>query len=462
MQGVGAIILAAGQGKRMLSEIPKVLHHAAGRPLVRHVLDAAEEAGIAEIIVVVGQGAEMVRNALGVGYTYALQEKPRGTGNAVLLALPYLSAACKEVVVLCGDTPLLRPETLVRLIAARREADAAAALLTSVFENPHGYGRILRNTAGLVEAVIEESDATPEQKEIREINTGTYVFARDALEGSISRLRPDNKQGEYYLTDCVHILRAEERPVVALAAPAEETAGINTRGQLAVAEAILRRRECLRLMEAGVTIRDPETTYIDKGVEVGGETVIHPFTFLEGGTRVGRGCMVGPGTRICGATLGDGVVVQFSVVIESVIGDGCQIGPFSYIRPGSVLAGNVKVGDFVELKKARVGQGSKIPHLSYIGDAVLGSGVNIGAGTITCNYDGARKHQTLIGDGAFIGSNTNLVAPVSVGKDAVIGAGSTITRDVPGAALAVERARQSVIPDWSKKKKGKRNEENES
>lgn len=461
MQGVGAIVLAAGEGKRMLSDVPKVLHQAAGSPLLRHVLDAAEGAGIEEIVVVVGRGAEMVRSVLGDGYTYALQEQPRGTGDAVLQGLPHISASCQDVVVLCGDTPLLRPETLVRLIAARREAGAAAALLTSVFENPYGYGRILRDDSGLVEAIIEESDATPEQKGIKEVNTGTYVFTRDALEESVSRLQPDNNQGEYYLTDCIRILRSQGRRVVALTAPAEETAGINTREQLSLAEAILRKRECLRLMEAGVTIRDPETTYVDKGVEVGRDTVIYPFTFLESGTKIGRGCAIGPGVRICGATLGDRVAVQFSVIVESDIGDGCQIGPFAYIRPGSVLAGNVKVGDFVELKKAQVGPGSKIPHLSYIGDAVLGAGVNIGAGTITCNYDGVRKHRTLIEDGAFIGSNTNLVAPVAVGKNAVVGAGSTITRDVPADALAVERARQSVIPGWSKKKK-KGNEENES
>jgi bifunctional UDP-N-acetylglucosamine pyrophosphorylase/glucosamine-1-phosphate N-acetyltransferase len=461
MREVGAVILAAGQGKRMLSKTPKVLHQAAGRPLVGHVLDAVEGAGIKEIIVVIGQGADLVQSTLGPGYTYALQEHPLGTGDAVLQALPHLAADCQEVMVLCGDTPLLRPETLIRLIEARREAGAAAAVLTSIFEDPHGYGRILKKDSQLVEAIIEECDATPEQKKINEINTGTYVFTREALEATISRLKPDNKQGEYYLTDCVRLLREEGSPVVAVVAPAEETAGINTRVQLAAAERLLRKRECLRLMEAGVTICDPETAYIDKGVDVGQDTVLYPFTFLEGGTRVGRGCTVGPGTRLSGATLGDEVTVQFSVVIDSVISDSCQIGPFAYIRPGSRLDERVKIGDFVELKKAQVGPGSKIPHLSYIGDAVLGSGVNIGAGTITCNYDGLEKHQTVIEDGVFVGSNANLVAPVAIGKDAVIGAGSTITKDVPASALAVERARQAVVPDWSKKKKEKENEEDE-
>ncbi len=457
MQGVGAIVLAAGQGKRMKSDLPKVLHRAAGVPLVGHVLNSVAGTGITEVIVVVGQGADLVRRALGEGYKYALQEEPRGTGDAVMKALPLLSPECREVLVLCGDTPLLTTASLVRLIEVRREAGAAAAILTSIFEDPRGYGRILRGEDNLVRAIVEESDATGEQKEIREINTGTYVFDREALERTVSRLQPDNRQGEYYLTDCISLLRADGLAVAAVSAPAEETAGINTRRELAAAERILRRRECERLMEEGVTILDPDTTYLDHGVKVGRDTVIYPFTFVEGATTVGKGCVLGPGTRLINSTLGDNVEIQQSLVVESTVGDDCRIGPYAYIRPGSILAEGVKVGDFVELKKVKVGKGSKIPHLSYVGDAVIGSGVNIGAGTITCNYDGLTKHETRIGDGAFIGSNTNLVAPVTVGENAVTGAGSTITKDVPPGALAVERARQVVVPDWAKKKaeKGK-------
>ncbi|MDD2360425.1 MAG: bifunctional UDP-N-acetylglucosamine diphosphorylase/glucosamine-1-phosphate N-acetyltransferase GlmU [Syntrophaceticus schinkii] len=461
MQGVGAVILAAGQGKRMRSETPKVLHCAAGRPLVRHVLDAVEEAGITEVVVVIGQGADMVREALGPQYNYALQEKQLGTGDAVLKALPHLSAECKEVLVVCGDTPLLRSETLAKLVRSRQETGAAAAVLTGIFEDPQGYGRIIRTADDMVEAIVEESDATVEQKRIQEINTGSYAFTKEALETTIHRLQPDNKQGEYYLTDCIYLLREADQPVTAVIAPTIETAGINTRRQLADAERILREWECERLMSEGVTIYDPSTTYVDKGVQVGQDTIIYPFTFLEGKTIIGRRCVIGPGTRLHSVLLGDDVSVQYSVVAASTVGNECQIGPYSHIRPGNVLADQVKIGGFVELKASSVGEGSKIPHLSYIGDTVIGTDVNIGAGTITCNYDGAHKHKTFIEDGVFIGSNTNLVAPVSVGKDAVIGAGSTITRDVPAACLAVERAKQVMIPDWGQKKRKKGEHEEE-
>lgn len=453
MKRVGAVVLAAGQGKRMLSDLPKVLHCAAGVPLVRHVLDAVEGAGITEIIVVIGQGAELVREALGADYKFAVQEKQLGTGDAVLKAMPYLSEECQDVLVVCGDTPLLKSETLEKLIITRRDAAAAAAVLTSIFDDPKGYGRVMKNADNMVEAIIEEVDATSEQKEIQEINTGLYAFAKEELQATIRRLQPDNQQGEYYLTDCIHLLREAGQPVTALISSTEETAGINTRCQLADAERILRERECRRLMDEGVTIHDPNTTYIDKGVQVGRDTVIYPFTFLEGETVIGKGCTLGPGTRLCSAVLGNNVSVQYSVVMANAIGDGCNIGPFAYLRPGNTLAENVKIGDFVELKMTSVERGSKIPHLSYIGDTTVGTGVNIGAGTITCNYNGVDKHKTLIEDGVFVGSNTNLVAPVSVGKNAVIGAGSTITKDVPPASLAIERAKQALIPDWKEKKR---------
>lgn len=454
--GVAAIVLAAGQGKRMKSDTPKVLHRLAGKSLVEHVLESLSEAGVAEIVVVIGHGAEEVRRALGENYRYALQEVPRGTGDAVARGLPLLSKESREVLVVCGDTPLLRPETLQGLLQRRREAGAAAAVLTSLFANPQGYGRILRGQDGLVQAIVEEADASPEQKKIQEINTGSYAFDRAALEMAVTRLSPDNRQGEYYLTDCIGILRQEGLPVAALTAPGEETMGVNSRRELAEAWRKLRMRECRRLMDEGVTVVDPATTYLDRGVQVGRDSVIHPFTFIEGKTSVGKGCILGPGTRLVDSTLGDEVEVWQSVVLESRIGDRCRIGPFAYIRPGSRLAEEVKIGDFVELKKAEVGQGSKIPHLSYVGDAVVGSGVNIGAGTITCNFDGVDKHETRIGDRAFIGSNTNLVAPVTVGSEAVIGAGSTITRDVPPQALAVERSKQVVVADWGRKKRKRR------
>jgi bifunctional UDP-N-acetylglucosamine pyrophosphorylase/glucosamine-1-phosphate N-acetyltransferase len=432
----------------MKSALPKVLHRCAGAPLIRYVLDAVAAAGIDEVVIVIGNSASLVREALGEGYRYAYQEQQLGTGDAVARALPELSPACRELLVLCGDTPLLTSGTLNALLKTRRAAGADACILTSLFENPSGYGRIVRDASGLVAAIVEDGDATAEQREIREINTGTYAFDRQALEAALPGLRPDNSQGEYYLTDVIAMLRRSGRPVAAVAATAAETAGINTRRELAAVERIIRQRECERVMDSGVTIIDPAVTYIDPGVEVGRDTVIYPMCFLESNTRIGQNCVIGPGTRLINAVLGDRVAVQSSLLVECTIGDGCQIGPFAYLRPGTVLAERVKVGDFVELKQAVVGCDSKIPHLSYVGDAVIGAGVNVGAGTITCNYDGVNKHQTTIGDGAFIGSNTNLVAPVTIGREAVTGAGSTITKDVPDSALAVERARQTVVPDW--------------
>lgn len=464
MSSTAAVILAAGQGKRMRSALSKVLHRCAGAPLIRYVLDAVASAGIEEVVIVVGAGASQVREALGESYKYALQEEQRGTGDAVARALPQLSGECRELLVLCGDTPLLTPDSLTRLLAARRnisatggtpagsEYPADACVLTSIFEDPSGYGRIVRDASGLVAEIVEDGDATPLQREIREINTGAYSFDRQALEEALAGLRPDNRQGEYYLTDVIAILRQAGSIVAGCPAPGAETAGINTRRDLAAAERILRQRECERLMDAGVTIIDPAVTYVDHGVEVGQDTIIRPFCFLEGYTRVGSGCEVGPGARLVNTILGSGVSVQSSLLVDSIASDGCQIGPFAYLRPGTVLGERVKVGDFVELKKTQVGPGSKIPHLSYVGDTVIGSGVNVGAGTITCNYDGVKKHVTYIGDDAFIGSNTNLVAPVSVGPGAVTGAGSTITRNVPGGALAVERSRQEVVTNWRRRR----------
>jgi bifunctional UDP-N-acetylglucosamine pyrophosphorylase/glucosamine-1-phosphate N-acetyltransferase len=404
------------------------------------------------VVIVIGAGAALVREALGDGYRYVLQEPQRGTGDAVARALPQLAPDCRDLLVLCGDTPLLTPGSLTRLLATRREASAGACILSSIFDDPSGYGHIVRDTSGLVAAIVEDGDATPAQKEIKEINTGTYSFDRAALEEAVTELSPDNNQGEYYLTDVIGLLRRAGRAVAALTAPSAETAGINTRRELAAAERIFRQRECERLMDAGVTIIDPAVTYIDRGVEVGRDTVIYPFCFLEGVTRVGADCVIGPGTRLVDTTLGNGVTVQSSLLIRSTAGDGCQIGPFAYLRPGTELASGVKIGDFVELKQTKVGPGSKIPHLSYVGDAVIGAGVNIGAGAITCNYDGVGKHRTQIGDGAFIGSNTNLVAPVSIGPEAVTGAGSTITKDVPEGSLAIERGQQAVVLGWRRKR----------
>ncbi|HBT47449.1 MAG TPA: bifunctional UDP-N-acetylglucosamine diphosphorylase/glucosamine-1-phosphate N-acetyltransferase GlmU [Peptococcaceae bacterium] len=442
MSKVVAVVLAAGEGKRMRSDRPKVLHRVAGRSLVEHVLAAVEAAGITECVVVVGHGGEEVREELGPGFRYAWQEKQLGTGHALAQARDPAGEG-DTVLVLCGDTPLLRGETLARLVAEHRERGAAATLLTAAVEDPTGYGRVIRDGEGRVLRIVEEGDADAATRAVKEINSGTYCFAASLLWPALEELRPENAQGEYYLTDVIELFCRRGYPVHALLAPdPEEVLGVNDRVQLARAGKILQRRINEGLMLKGVTLVDPDNTYIHAGVEIGRDTVVWPFTFLEGKTRIGSRCVIGPHTGIRDSRIGDETVISYSVVQESTVGSRCQIGPFAYLRPGTVLEDRVKVGDFVEIKASRVGEGSKVPHLTYLGDATVGREVNIGAGTITCNYDGLRKWPTVVGDGAFIGSNTNLVAPVEVGEGSVIGAGSTITEDVPPGALAIGRARQ--------------------
>jgi len=442
-----AIVLAAGLGKRMKSRLPKVVHNAAGKPLIQHVCETVRLAGIEEILLVLGNGAEEVLAALGSGFNYVMQEQQLGTGHAVMQAEAAVAGKYRDVLVVCGDTPLLRPETVRELLDRHQRQHAAVTVLSSYFRDPSGYGRIIREAGGEIRGIVEERDATASERQITEGNTGTYCFQADLLFSALHQVRPDNAQGEYYLTDVLTIARerGEIIQAVPLALP-EEALGVNSRQQLAEVEMVLRQRVLSQLWEDGVTIVDPTTTYIEAGVRVGRDTVIRPGTLLERGTVVGEACDLGPGTRIAGSRLGSGIKIQNSLILDSEIGDNCDIGPFAYIRPGTCLAADVKVGDFVEVKKSRVGRGSKIPHLAYVGDAVLGEGVNVGAGTITCNYDGTAKYQTEIGDRAFIGSNTNLVAPVSIGAEAVTGAGSTITKDVPPGALAVERSSQKIIP----------------
>jgi bifunctional UDP-N-acetylglucosamine pyrophosphorylase/glucosamine-1-phosphate N-acetyltransferase len=323
-------------------------------------------------------------------------------------------------------------------------------------EDPSGYGRVIRNDRGGVCKIVEHKDATPEEKKIREVNTGIYCFEVDGLFDALGRIAPVNTQGEYYLTDVIEMYAGGGRTVNAvLSKDSVEFTGINDRVQLAEVEQVMRRRVLRNLMESGVTVVDPASTFVDRGVVVGRDTIIYPFTLLEGRTVIGEDCVIGPGSHLVNTTVGSGVTIQNSIVLGSLIGDDCAIGPFSYLRPETRLEKGVKVGDFVEIKKSLIGKGSKVPHLSYVGDATLGANINIGAGTITCNYDGYKKWPTRIGDGAFIGSNTNLVAPVEIGAGAVTGAGSTITRDVPAGALAVERASQKVVPDWAQRKKKK-------
>lgn len=447
---LAAVILAAGKGTRMKSELPKVLHRVCGKPMIAHVLDVVTEAGAGKIITVVGHRGDDVAAILGDGAKVAIQNEQLGTAHALMQAEPTLQGFSGLVLVVCGDTPLITGPTLSSLIRQHQDTGAAITVCTAIVENPTGYGRVIRGKDDQVLRIVEQRDASPEELTVREINTGVYCFEARGLFRALSRLKPNNIQGEYYLTDMIDLYVKEGRTVRARVAPdAAEMQGINDRKQLAQAEAILRQRINRRLMEAGVTIMDPGSTFIDDQVRVGKDTVIYPFTIIEGNTEIGVNCFVGPSSRLVNVRVGDGSTVQSSIVLDSKLGPGCQVGPFAYIRPGCTLAGAVKVGDFVELKKAVIGEGSKVPHLSYLGDVHVGCGVNVGAGTITCNYDGKNKYPTRIGDYAFIGSNTNLVAPVEVGARAVIGAGSTITKDVPAGSLGVARGKQKNLAGWA-------------
>lgn len=454
MTGITSVILAAGKGTRMKSNIPKVLHKICGQPMVEHVVMATQEAGGQKPVVVVGHGAEKVKEYLGDKVIYALQEEQLGTGHAVLQAAEFLKDFKGVVLVLCGDTPLITSHTLHNLIEMHRKTGAAATVLTAVMDNPHGYGRIIRNHKGSIEKIIEQKDASPEELLVKEINTGAYCFDSGKLMAAVHEIKPANAQGEYYLTDVLEIFAGNGLSVEGLIIEDnQEMMGINDRIQLAEAERILRLRILYQLMEAGVTIIDPNTTYITKEVQIAPDTVIYPQTYIEGQTVIGANCNIGPMSRLTDVLLEDNVQIQNSVILESKIARGSNIGPFAYIRPGTEIGENAKVGDFVEIKNSKIGKGSKIPHLTYIGDAEIGERVNIGAGTITCNYDGKNKWPTIINDGAFVGSNTNLVAPVQVGGNAVIAAGSTITKNIPEDSLAVARNKQTNFDGWAKRKK---------
>lgn len=448
-----AVILAAGKGVRMKSNLPKVMHKVAGQPMVLHVVTAARRAGLNRAVLVVGHGREQLENELADrGLEFVVQDEQLGTGHALMQA-ERLIAPSDTVMVLCGDTPLLRAETLQALLEHHRGQGATATVLSTRLSDPTGYGRIVRDSEGRLERIVEEKDAPPEIKAIDEINSGLYCFQAQAVFEALKEIKPDNAQGEYYLTDVLPVMIKNGLQVeVFLHSDAEEVHGINDRIQLAYAEKVLRRRKNQELMRNGVSMMDPDSTFIDMQVEVGPDTLIYPFTFIEGNTRIGSNCVIGPGTHIIDSVIGDGVRIERSKLLECEIGEGCNIGPFGYIRPGTVLKRGVKVGDFVEIKKSVIDEGSKVPHLAYVGDAQVGKRVNIGAGTITCNYDGKNKYVTVIEDDAFIGSNTNLVAPVKIGRGATTGAGSTITKEVPPETLAVERARQKNIGGWAKRK----------
>lgn len=451
-----ALILAAGEGTRMKSVLPKVAHEILGVPLVRFVVDAAYAGGCDRVVVVTGHGAEAVE-ALIPGETTVRQEEQLGTGHAVMCAESALAGASGSLVVLSGDSPLIRPETVARLIDACETTGAAAVVLTAMLDEPTGYGRIIRDDAGELLGIVEDKDLAPEQRSVREINTGTYCFDAAVLFEHLHRLENDNAQGEFYLTDMVRVLRSEGLVVTdVVSAEPDETLGVNSRVQLAEAARITQHRINREHMLAGVTMTDPGLVWIAPTVRLGRDIVLEPMTFLMGDTEVSDGCRIGPETRITDSRVGERSVIDSSVVEGADLGREVRVGPRSYLRPGTVLEPHAAVGACVEVTNSIIGEGSTVPQLSYIGDATLGEGVTIGAGTITCNYDGERTHRTLIGDGAFIGSDTMLVAPVTVGAGAVTGAGSAISNDVPDDALAVERAEQRVVEGWAAWRRGAR------
>jgi bifunctional UDP-N-acetylglucosamine pyrophosphorylase / glucosamine-1-phosphate N-acetyltransferase len=442
-----AIVLAAGRGTRMKSDRPKVLFPVAGRPLLAWVLDAVTAAGPDEVVVVVGHGADEVRATLPAGVAAVLQEPQLGTGHAMMVALEAMGdVRADTILVVPGDTPLVRPETLRGLVAA--QAGVNGALLTTVMPDPTGYGRV-RREGGRVVGIVEHRDATPEQLEISEVALSTYAFAGGALAAGLAGLGRGNDQGEYYLTDVVAALAAEgEVRGVAVADPAE-VQGVNSHAQLAALAAEVRRRLNTSWMAAGVEMLDPDRVYLDAGVTLAAGARLYPGVHLEGRTTVAAGAEVGPDVFAVDSVIGPGSRVWYAVLRGAEVGEGVQVGPFASLRPGTRLEAGSKVGTFVETKATAVGRGSKVPHLSYIGDTVIGEGSNIGAGTITCNYDGREKHRTVIGDRVFIGSDTMLVAPVEIGDEATTGAGSVITKDVAAGALAVERGQQREVPGYA-------------
>jgi len=437
MPDVEAIVLAAGKGKRMMSALPKVLHRICGRPMIAYVLDRLADLSIASPIVVVGHEGEQVKAAVG-GVRTVVQAEQGGTGHAVMQAMPLLAGFSGTVLVLYGDVPLLRSETIDVLQTHHREQAASATILTDVPADPTGYGRIIRDAHGNVRRIVEDADASPDERQIREVNAGIYAFDAGALRDSLRAVGPANAQGEYYLTDVIDVLLRNGRTVAAVVAGStEECRGINSRRELAEAEAFMRAAILNELMDAGVTIIDPSATYVHAGVRVGRDTILHPGTSLEGATIIGEGCSIGPQARLTDAQVGDRVTIHASTVTRSIVGDDSRIGPYSHLRPGVRLGRFVEVGNYAEMKSATIGDRTKVHHQSYIGDATVGAGVNIGAGTITCNYDGRAKHQTIIEDGAFIGSDTMLVAPVRIGREAMTGAGAVVRRDVPARGVAV-------------------------
>jgi bifunctional UDP-N-acetylglucosamine pyrophosphorylase/glucosamine-1-phosphate N-acetyltransferase len=458
MSDVHIVVLAAGKGTRLKSLRPKVLHRVAGAPMIDHVLGAARAIGPRSITVVVGHQGDVLKSALDgqLGLTLVVQEPQLGTGHALLMAEPALKGARGTVILLSGDVPLLSAQTLRALLDRHHSTGAAATVLTAVVDAPQGYGRIVR-TGEKIARIVEDRDASAEERTIPEINSGIYAFAVEGLFDAVRSIATENAQREYYLPDLVAIYRRLGRGVETMTvANPDEIRGINSRAELAEVSRIVRQQKNNELMASGVTIEDPATTYVDKTVTVGPDTILHPGVSLEGRTAIGAGCEIHSGVRIVDSRLGDRVtILNHCVITSSTIGHDVSVGPFAHLRPEADVKDRARVGNFVELKHTVLGAGSKAMHLAYLGDATIGQNVNIGAGTITCNYDGVKKSQTVIEDGAFIGSDSQLIAPVTVRAGAYVGSGTTVREDVPPGALAVSAGKQRNIDDWVDKKKSR-------
>lgn len=452
MRNCYGIILAAGEGKRMKSKLPKVLHKVCGKPMIDHIIEAMNGANVNDLIVVVGHKAEIVKEHLDNKVSTAFQEKQLGTGHAVMCCEDFLKDKEGTVIILAGDAPLITSETISKVFDYHVKNGYSATILTADAEDPTGLGRIIRNEQGDIERIVEHKDATEDERNIKEVNSANYCFDIQELLKALKKIDNDNAQGEYYLTDTIEIIKNSGKKVGAYKTDFVEFMAVNSRVQLQEASDAMNKRTLKRLMDEGVTIINPNNTYIDSDAKIGMDTVIYPGTIIEGKCIIGEDCIIGPNSRIVKSEIGNGVEIQNSVVLESAVGDETHVGPFAYIRPESVIGKKVRIGDFVEIKKSSIGDGTKVSHLTYIGDAEVGEKCNFGCGTVFVNYDGSKKYKTKIGNHAFIGCNCNLIAPIEIGDNAYLAAGSTITDNVPDGSLAIARERQVNKDGWVDKR----------